>query len=207
MKICAKCKKRLPDGAFNKDKNGKDGINARCKLCIKKYMRKWRRNNLEKAREYARRSYRKTKPHFEAYRLKHREKNIAYGKKYRDAHKAKRIKVWVKYRRDRLKNNPAFRVVHNLRHRVHDVIVHGYRSATTMDLIGCSPEELKTHIEKQFKSGMSWENYGKWHIDHIMPCAAFNLMNPKEQRQCFGFKNLQPLWANENMSKGGRIII
>lgn len=78
----------------------------------------------------------------------------------------------------------------------------------TTALIGCSIQELRAHLESQFKPGMSWENHGRrgWHIDHKRPCAAFNLSDPAQQRECFHFSNLQPLWALENKSKGAKII-
>ena len=74
----------------------------------------------------------------------------------------------------------------------------------TMDLIGCSIEELKNHIEVQFREGMSWDNYGRsgWVIDHIKPCAAFKLLLESEQIKCFHWSNLRPLWESENGSKG-----
>lgn len=71
----------------------------------------------------------------------------------------------------------------------------------TMEMIGCSISELKKHLKMQFKQGMSWDNYGEWHIDHIKPCAAFNLANDEEQKICFHYTNLQPLWAIENAQK------
>ena len=71
-------------------------------------------------------------------------------------------------------------------------------------LIGCSLEELKKHLESQFKPGMSWKNRGRngWHIDHIKPCASFDLSKSEEQHKCFHYSNLQPLWAKENLRKG-----
>lgn len=71
----------------------------------------------------------------------------------------------------------------------------------TMEYIGCSPEELRKHFENLFKVGMSWENQGEWHIDHIRPCAYFNLNNEDERKACFHYTNLQPMWGSENMSK------
>ena len=70
--------------------------------------------------------------------------------------------------------------------------------------MGCSIEELKIHLEKQFRDGMSWNNYGMygWHIDHIKPCSAFDLTDLEQQKICFHYSNLQPLWAKENLSKG-----
>jgi len=78
----------------------------------------------------------------------------------------------------------------------------------TVDLIGCSFDFVKIHLEKQFKEGMTWENHGLygWHIDHIIPCASFDLTDPEQQKKCFHYTNLQPLWAAENMSKGAKIL-
>ena len=70
-------------------------------------------------------------------------------------------------------------------------------------LIGCSKRELVTHIEAQFLPGMTWENYGRggWEMDHINPCASFDLTDPEQQRNCFHFTNLRPRWAAENQSR------
>ena len=74
-----------------------------------------------------------------------------------------------------------------------------------MKLLGCSSEFLRQHLERQFKPGMSWENHGQWHLDHIKPCASFDLSKPEQQRICFNYKNLQPLWAIDNMKKGAKL--
>lgn len=78
------------------------------------------------------------------------------------------------------------------------------KSDTTIKLLGCSYAEFIPHFEKQFKPGMTWENRGLlgWHIDHIRPCANFDLTDPEQQRICFHFTNLQPLWAADNLRKG-----
>ena len=75
------------------------------------------------------------------------------------------------------------------------------KAANTMELIGCTVPELMAHLETQFTEGMTWENQGDWHIDHIRPCASFDLTVPEQQRQCFHWSNLQPLWANDNLAK------
>lgn len=75
---------------------------------------------------------------------------------------------------------------------------------TISNLLGCTIAELKIHLEKQFVPGMSWDNHGKWHIDHRKPCAAFDLTNMSEQKECFNFVNLQPLWARDNQVKGAK---
>jgi hypothetical protein len=79
------------------------------------------------------------------------------------------------------------------------------KSESTQILVGCTIEELWIHLEKQFKPGMTKENHGKWHVDHIKPCSSFDLTKASEQRECFHYTNLQPLWASENLSKGNRI--
>ena len=75
-----------------------------------------------------------------------------------------------------------------------------------MELIGCNIDQLKKHLSKKFKNGMNWNNHGEWHVDHIKPCASFDLKCPVQQLACFNYNNLQPLWASENMSKGAKIL-
>ena len=81
------------------------------------------------------------------------------------------------------------------------------KSDRTIKLLGCSFSELVSYLERQFKEGMSWDNYGRqgWHMDHIVPCAAFDLTDPDQQKKCFHYTNLQPLWAKDNLEKGPRM--
>lgn len=71
-------------------------------------------------------------------------------------------------------------------------------------MLGCTLDQFKRHIENLWLDGMSWENYGKlgWHLDHIIPCASFDLTDPQQQKKCFHYSNIQPLWAIDNWSKG-----
>ena len=71
----------------------------------------------------------------------------------------------------------------------------------TLDLLGAPMSVVCAHIEAQFLPGMSWENSGQWHYDHIRPCASFDLSDPEQQKQCFHYTNLQPLWAADNIRK------
>ena len=79
------------------------------------------------------------------------------------------------------------------------------KSKSTEKLVGCEFRYLIKYLESKFKTGMSWENIGEWHIDHIKPCVSFDLMKEKEQKRCFHYTNLQPLWAKENIIKGSKI--
>ena len=78
------------------------------------------------------------------------------------------------------------------------------KSDKTIKLLGLNFNEFKEYFEKLFRKGMNWENHGEWHIDHIIPCAKFDLTNPENQKICFNYKNLQPLWAEENLKKSDK---
>ena len=116
-------------------------------------------------------------------------------------------KLWLnEQRRTKRKSYTRQVFADKLRTLVRNVLrAHGSRKADkTEDVIGCTIEFLKEHLESQFRPGMSMANHGKWHIDHIVPCARFDLTDPKQQKACFNYKNLQPLWATENIKKGSR---
>lgn len=106
----------------------------------------------------------------------------------------------------RMKNDPVFVLRKRTRGRILEALRRGdaKKITNTMKLIGCSIKELKSYIESKWSLGMNWENYGfkGWHIDHIKPCASFNLSDPEQQKACFHYTNLQPLWALDNWRKG-----
>ena len=98
-----------------------------------------------------------------------------------------------------------------LRTRLYKALHGANKSASTTELLGCSIQELEQHLEAQFwpandtHPAMSWSDQGLWHCDHIIPCSSFDLDDPAQQQQCFNFKNLQPLWAHDNIAKGDRL--
>lgn len=107
----------------------------------------------------------------------------------------------------RLGKDARDRITRILRLRLRSALkVRDVSPEQTMELIGCSVHTLCAHLESQFTVGMSWSNYPAWHIDHKRPCASFDLRDPEQQRQCFNYKNLQPLWAKDNMRKGARYV-
>jgi len=109
------------------------------------------------------------------------------------------------YRREKRKTDLNYKITCNLRARISRSVKsqNVKKFNHTMDLIGCSVNFLKKHIESQFDTKMSWDNYGYygWHIDHKIPCAKFDLTKESEQRECFHYKNLQPLWQTDNLHK------
>jgi hypothetical protein len=173
--------------------------------------RKWYANNRETAaaaaRERQRASYAADPGKFLAWNRKWRaanpEKVLAGVYAWRERNLEKMQAYVVTYRRDRCKNDPGFRVLLNCRNRVKNALRGiGAKAAHTMELLGCSVPELRVHLEQQFQPGMTWDNYGSWHIDHIRPCASFDLTDGEQQKKCFHFSNLQPLWARDNLAKG-----
>jgi hypothetical protein len=129
---------------------------------------------------------------------------------YRDANRDRinaRIKGWrernLQYRRERYASNVEFRLAHSLRAALAKALrSSGLRkSEPTFALVGCTRGELRLHLEAQFQPGMSWANYGKWHIDHRRPICTFTLADPAQQKIAFHFSNLRPLWAEENLSR------
>ncbi len=108
------------------------------------------------------------------------------------------------WRARRKLTDPAFAIMERLRRRITKAISDrgtGRKMKTTAELIGCTIPELMAHIESKFKPGMTWENRDFWHVDHVRPIKAFNLTKLKDQKACFNWKNLQPLWAEENFRK------
>lgn len=98
-----------------------------------------------------------------------------------------------------------YRIKGSVSARIRGALKNNWKAARTAELLGCSIKELKLHLESLFVEGMGWNNYGNWHVDHIKPCASFDLSDPEQQKKCFNYLNLQPLWAIDNMKKGARI--
>lgn len=140
------------------------------------------------------------------YLQKNRERVAAYKKQYRLDHKEENREEVRAYMRKRRQIDTSYRIRLNLSHRICRAVKYSGKSAATRELVGCSLTELRLYLEKRFAPGMSWENYGKdgWHIDHIRPCASFDLSDPEQQKQCFHYTNLQPLWALDNIRKGAK---
>lgn len=113
--------------------------------------------------------------------------------------------------RQRMKDDLPFRMRVMCRSRLRSALLSqkARKSSNTFDLIGCTVSELMRHLKMLFLEGMTWDNYGhgrgKWNIDHIIPCALFDLSDPGQQRRCFHYTNLQPLWAEENWAKHNKM--
>ena len=193
MKHCNGCNQTKALTEFSKDSEKRDGLQTRCKVCQKAYNKKWQQSNPEKVKAKARKWAQNNREKKNASQRK-RNKRPEYKKK-------RRARENKRYHTD-----PQYRLAKKLSSRLRKALKGKTKSARTMKLVGCSIAHLQDHLEKQFQPGMTWETHGKWHVDHMMPCASFDLTDPEQQRQCFHYTNLQPLWGPENMSKGGKVI-
>jgi hypothetical protein len=127
-------------------------------------------------------------------------------KEYYQNNKEKTIKQTAKYKVERCKVDPVFKLLVTLRCRLYHALINqkADKKYRTKQLTDCELPFLKEYIEAKFTEGMTWENHGEWHIDHIKPCCTFDLTKEEEQKKCFHYTNLQPLWASDNLSKGGK---
>lgn len=187
-KRCTKCNNIKELKEFNKQKIGYLGFTSRCKICIKQYDDNFQ--NKTKCRKL-----RDKKPESYKYRRKRRLENLEEWRKY------ERL-----YRKRKREEDPFYKIKMNLSSRISDIIRGKISRIRTMELLGCSKEEFIFHIENKFLPEMNWNNYGKkgWHVDHIKPVSLFDLSNENEMRECWNYKNLQPLWWFDNIKKGNK---
>ena len=210
-KKCPKCKKPKSISEFGKNSSTKDGLQCYCKKHRKEYSKSPQIK--QKSKEYQKERYKKNKDKIlrkQKYYQDNNKVKIAKRKKEYYLKKKDQINKQNKeYQRNRRKIDPNFKILQNLRRRVNKVLKGNNKSKRTLELLGCTIEQLKQHLQSQFTEEMSWNNYGRgynnkkeWHLDHRIPCASFDLSKPKKQQECFNYKNLQPLWAIDNLKKG-----
>jgi len=197
MKKCTKCNVEKDFIEFNKSKKSKDSLYPSCKECAKKYVfenkekislrnKLWFENNKEYKIQYDKEYKQKNAQKYIDYRNKNKEKSNKQRKEKRDS-------------------NPLYKLTGNLRRRV----LHCFKRKSwsknnaTTDMLGCSFDYARQHLEQQFTEGMTWENQGKWHIDHIIPLSSAKTEN--ELIKLCHYKNLQPLWAKDNLIKSNKI--
>jgi len=179
---------------------------------VQKYCSKecFKRARLEQKKVNDKTYYKKNSNKLNEYKkewyLKNKERILKQVKEYRIKNKLKISKFKTEYIRGKRKTDINFRIKDILRHRIYLALKGICKSKSTIKLLGCSIEQLKHHLELQFHESMSFDNYGDWHIDHIKPCASFDLSKPGQQRKCFHYTNLQPLWAKDNLTKSDKIF-
>jgi len=233
-KICKKCGHPKPIKDFHKSSRSKDGYNYKCKLCRKECSEVYYSKNKEtislKSKKYYEdnvdRYQKKHKEYYQNNRDKVLERTKLNQKNNRDI---LRSREWVKnnpdkvienknklkiktpnyhteYISNRKKNDSLFKLTMNIRRR----LLLFFKSKNikknnkTFEIIGCTPKFLKEYLEKQFANGMNWDNHGEWHIDHKIPLSSAN--TEEEVYELCYYTNLQPLWAEDNMKKGNKVL-
>lgn len=203
-KNCIRCNISKELKEFNKSNCTKGGYKNICKVCRKEYNRNNRENNKKYLQKYHTVNKNKIKEKRKEYNKNNQDKIKNYSKNYYEINKKDIISKISLYIDNRKKTDPIFKLKCNLRTRLSKFLCNKNitKNKKTEKLIGTTYEDLKNHIENQFTEGMSWDNYGKWHIDHITPlCSA---SNKDEIYKLFNYENLQPLWALDNIKKGGK---
>jgi hypothetical protein len=165
----------------------------------------------EKIREYTKEYYRrpevKSMPSLKEYRRKYYSQEHVRGKQSvysKLPETRKRVRERTRKRRI---IDPHFRFISVLRSHIAGSLKGAKGRQRWEALVGYSTKELKMHLERQFKSEMTWDNYGEWHVDHIIPVSAFNFSGPEDYdfKRCWSLNNLRPLWAFDNISKGSKV--
>jgi hypothetical protein len=220
-KVCSKCSQEKEIYEFYKRKGSKDGYRSECKCCFNTRALEYRKNNEEKIKQKSKDYFQKNKQsHLEKKQNwrknnpeKYKKQIKDYWSKVKDVQTEKK-KIWINnnrkkyndYWNNRKKEEPEFKLLTGMRSRLSSYLKKLNISKTnkTFEIVGCTPELLKEHLEKQFTDGMTWENRNKWHIDHIIPLSSAKTED--ELYKLCHYTNLQPLWAEDNLRKSNKIF-
>jgi len=159
-----------------------------------------REKYLQARRDYYRNNLQKEKQNRKKYWESNREKMTTRCKRYSQNHRSEISTGEL----SRYRNDLVFRLRKNLRNRIRQALKKNQKSGSAVRDLGCTIDQLKQHLESRFNLGMTWDNYGQWHIDHIKPLASFNLTDREQFLRACHYTNLQPLWAKDNREKWDR---
>jgi len=210
MKKCSKCLNLKELFEYNRSKLYSDGVRSECKECQKISSKLYREKNKDKINEKLRSKYKKnpeiqkerTKKWYQNNEDNFKESYKKRNKKWLEKNKERRKNYLKEYSKKRLKNDILFKLQRNVRIRINKFIKNKKESSS--EIVSCSYLFLKKYLEEKFKDGMSWDNHGNWHIDHIIPLSSAK--TEEEIYKLCHYTNLQPLWAEDNLKKGNKII-
>lgn len=206
MKKCSKCCQFKDVQLFYKDRQKTDGLTSKCKQCFNELEKINRLDStyVKKMREKSKNNQRKRRLNAEIrieenqYRMKRYHNDSDY--------RLKIIERNSNFRSRKRMSDPKTRAIDNCRRRL-SLFLKGKKRLSFSKMLGCSLAYFKAYIESQFKPGMTWDNYGKWHIDHIYPLSiAYEEGMEKFVESC-KYTNLQPLWCSDNIKKGNKVIL
>jgi len=202
--ICRVCSVDKELNEFYKDNRHPSGYKPRCKKCVNEAIKQ-----SPKTKEYFLKNKKRLYQKHKEYRGKEKDKIYKKHREWCEKNKDRLRILWNNNRKKKISENINFRLKTILRSAISTKLrkSKAEKSNKNLELIGCSINELRKYLESKFKDGMSWSNYGMhgWHIDHIKPCDSFDLKDPLQQKECFHYSNLQPLWALENILKSNKI--
>jgi hypothetical protein len=222
---------------FHRNRSTVSGYQDRCKICNGKRSKKYREENPEKVRagqkKWREANREKVLAAQKKYREENREKVLAGQKKWREANRESerlraseyrkenrqrpeyvaRVNAYFReYMKSRRRNDPTFRLQNNLQRGLYGCLSGKQKKSRTIEYVGIDLEKLWEHFESKFTDGMTRENYGEWHVDHIRPLSSFDFYSCEEGseeyenllHQAWHYTNLQPLWAKDNLSKNSK---
>jgi len=207
-KLCPDCSQQLPVTNFTKAAKSKDGLDPYCRTCKKV------RNQARRGRGYNNRTPEQAAANFKKWYDKQRRGKgpkamfigpLPNARTTRRARYLKDPQKQISYSaarvRHKYKTDPLYRLMHNCRTRISHAIRGSLKESTTRELLGCTPSELRQHLESQFEPGMTWENRKEWHVDHRIGFAMVDVSDPEQLKAVCHYTNLRPLWAKDNSSR------
>ena len=223
VKICSKCNCEKLLEEFSANKNGLHGKHSVCKACVRMKSKQHYLLNKEKyaakQKVYLEKNRDRQLKVQAAWRLKNRSKLAEDGKVYYlnnkeiIREKAKEYNKGYRGRQNLLYNeryisDPHFRISKNMSRYMHIALSQRKHGRNWEKFVGYTLSDLIEHLEAKFQDGMNWENYGQWHLDHVLPVSSFHYVSITEEsfKRCWCLQNLQPLWAADNMAKGNRLV-
>jgi hypothetical protein len=220
--LCKGCNISKNFNEFNKCSSSNNGLQYKCRECEKEYKINNSAQEKRRKREYRSKNKESIKQTIKNWTIKNKDHIKQQKKEYnsrpevKERNRIKQKERWLKnpdkYRqyqnqwtKNQRKTNPHYKMRHRLQSRIRIALIEGKgtKFCPTMEITGISLAELKIHIENQFTEGMTWEKFlnSEIEIDHIKPCCAFDLSKEEEQKKCFHYTNLRPMWAEDNKNK------
>ena len=195
MMICIICKEKKDLNNFYRNKQNKCGYEGCCKVCSKLRIKKYCQNNKEKIKKRS-----------DVYYENNKHELIKKTSDYYKKNKEKVVKRVMLFNKNKKQTNPLFKLRCNISSLINTTFKrNGYtKNSQSYKILGCSFTDFKNHLERQFTTGMNWENQGQWHMDHIYPVSLAK--DEEELIKLNHYTNFQPLWAFDNLSKGNKII-
>ena len=234
MKICCKCRIEKCETEIHKANKHADGLASLCKPCAIAKTKQWCQDNRDRSnqqsRNWSKTNHEKRLLVQKQYRERNRDRLNHEARIRKSFNREERCKRQRERQKERMATDPIFALTRNLRGRFADALRNQSinKEISALKLLGCTIPELKQHLESKFQPGMTWENRGsvvlmnngkpildasgmtilakRWNVDHIRPISSFNLFDIEQQKQCFHYTNLQPLWATDNISKGSKFL-